>query len=282
MQLGDPRIDGSRGRAACSMPSLDLGLTLIDTARSYGLSEERIGRHLARPARRLRALDQGRLRHRRPTPTGRTNASWRGVDAARDRLRTDVIDIVHLHSCGLETSAGGRGRRDALDRCGEQGKLRVAAYSGDDAALAFAVGERRLRQLPGVGQPLRPAGPARRSQIARARGARDDCQALAGRRPWHRGRPRRTTRCTREYHRRFAALRARARAASRPTGMRLALRFAAYADGVDCVIVGGTNVRHLERNSRSRWPAGPLEAGGLTPRIRDAFARQGADWRGLI
>jgi aryl-alcohol dehydrogenase-like predicted oxidoreductase len=27
--------------------ALDLGVTLIDTARSYGLSEERIGRHLA-------------------------------------------------------------------------------------------------------------------------------------------------------------------------------------------------------------------------------------------
>ena len=26
-----------------------------------------------------------------------------GVDAARDRLRTDVIDIVHLHSCPLAT-----------------------------------------------------------------------------------------------------------------------------------------------------------------------------------
>lgn len=47
MQAGSPLLpDDAAGRLLHQ--ALDLGLTLIDTARSYGLSEERIGRHLAR------------------------------------------------------------------------------------------------------------------------------------------------------------------------------------------------------------------------------------------
>ena len=43
---------------------------------------------------------------------------------------------------------------------------------------------------------------------------------------------------------------------------------------------GGTNVRHLQHNLDA-VANGPLEA-GLGAAIRDAFARQGADWRGLV
>jgi aryl-alcohol dehydrogenase-like predicted oxidoreductase len=46
MQLGDPRLP--EATAALTLHrALDLGITLIDTARSYGISEERIGWHLA-------------------------------------------------------------------------------------------------------------------------------------------------------------------------------------------------------------------------------------------
>ena len=46
MQVGDPRIDDAEA-ARMLHGALDLGITLIDTARSYGLSEGRIGRHLS-------------------------------------------------------------------------------------------------------------------------------------------------------------------------------------------------------------------------------------------
>ena len=60
----------------------------------------------------------------------------------------------------------------------------------------------------------------------------------------------------------------------------LALRFAAYAPAVDCVIVGGTDPGHLERN-RDAVLAGPLDAAQVAA-IRAAFARIGGGWRGLI
>ena len=47
MQAGDPRLP-EEAAARILNHALDLGLALVDTARAYGLSEERIGRHLAR------------------------------------------------------------------------------------------------------------------------------------------------------------------------------------------------------------------------------------------
>ena len=46
MQVGDPRLPEAAA-ARLLNHALDLGLALVDTARSYGVSEERIGRHLA-------------------------------------------------------------------------------------------------------------------------------------------------------------------------------------------------------------------------------------------
>lgn len=61
-----------------------------------------------------------------------------GVEGARSRLRTDVLDIVHLHSCPLETLKVGDVIA-ALSHLHEQGKIRAAAYSGENAELSWAI-----------------------------------------------------------------------------------------------------------------------------------------------
>jgi hypothetical protein len=64
--------------------------------------------------------------------------------------------------------------------------------------------------------------------------------------------------------------------------------------GVDCVLVGGTNLGHLRRNvaiieslfadDAVGEVSGPEATGmpGIAARTRDAWQRVGADWRGLI
>lgn len=274
MQLGDPRIDEAEaGRTLNAV--VDAGVTLIDTARGYGLSEERIGRHLAH--RRGEFVLSTKVGYGvAGVPDWTRECVARGIDAARDRLRTDVIDVVHLHSCGLGTLRAGE-VVDALARCVMQGKIRVAAYSGDDAALAFAVDSGAFGSFQAsVSVCDQQALPV--LQRARASGAGTIAKRTLAGRPWH-AQSAPDDPVHREYHRRYTAL--RAELGFEPADWdELALRFAAYADGVDCVIVGGTNVRHLQRNVAA-VASGPLEAGPHAA-IRDAFARRGADWRGLV
>jgi len=116
--------------------ALDLGINLIDTARGYGHSEERIGKF---------------LHHRRKDFVLSTKigygidgiADWTppiihaGITEALNLCRTDYLDIVHLHSCPLETLKDTE-LLHALQKEVSDGRVRIAAYSGENEALLYA------------------------------------------------------------------------------------------------------------------------------------------------
>ncbi|HEX5648386.1 MAG TPA: aldo/keto reductase, partial [Steroidobacteraceae bacterium] len=261
-------------------------LTLLDTARSYGLAEERIGRVLAR--RRGDFVLSTKVGYGVPgIPDWTYDGVLAGVDAARDRLRTDVIDIVHLHSCGLATLEAGDVTR-ALVRCRELGKIRVAAYSGDGAALRFASaaaagevqrnsGEDSVFQGLQASVNLCDQQSLPLLQDARKRGVGTIAKRSLAGRPWQGA-------CTGdavhdEYRRRFEALRP-AWALEIDDWDAFALRFAAFAPGVDCVIVGGTDVANVDRNVAT-VRRGPLK---LDERLAvgKAWEAVGRHWEGLV
>lgn len=274
MQVGDPAI-AERDAARVLNAALDAGLTLIDTARSYGLAEERIGRHLA--ARRDEFLLSTKVGY---GIDGVADWSYdcviAGVDAARERLRTDVIDIVHLHSCGVETLLEG-GVTRALLRSAELGKLRVAAYSGDGPALRCAADSGSFGGLQ-VSVNLCDQQALELLERARSAGAGTIAKRPLAGRPWAAGGPPADP-VHREYWRRFAELGDEI-GAGQAGWDALALRFAAYAPGVDCCIVGGTDIRHIFQNAETA-AAGPLAAPEFSA-LRDAFARVGAQWPGQV
>ena len=79
----------------------DLGINLFDTARGYGLSEERIGSHLS--YRRSEIIISTKVGYGISGVNDWTYDSVIiGIDEALKKLRTEYIDIVHLHSCTLE------------------------------------------------------------------------------------------------------------------------------------------------------------------------------------
>jgi aryl-alcohol dehydrogenase-like predicted oxidoreductase len=134
--LGDASLDEADA-ARLLHGALDLGVTLIDAARSYGLAEERIGRHLER--RRDDVVISTKVGYGIDGVPDWTHACVEaGVDRALRVMRTDRLDVVHLHSCPLDVLSRGE-ILDALERARHAGKIRVAAYSGDNEALRFAV-----------------------------------------------------------------------------------------------------------------------------------------------
>jgi aryl-alcohol dehydrogenase-like predicted oxidoreductase len=199
----------------------------------------------------------------------------RGIDEALIRLRTEVIDLVLLHSCPVEV-LGDEGILSALDEARRGGKLRVVGYSGEGAPLDLAIRSKRFGAVEcsvnvcdqgGLGVALPAATAAGLGTIAK--------RPLATA-PWrHHARPERQDLAT--YWDRWQALRLE------PAGLDwddLAIRFAAHAPGVDCCIVGTRRLDHLRRAAeavgRGVLPTALLEA------VDAAYRAAGPGWEGVV
>ncbi|MFO0917407.1 MAG: aldo/keto reductase [Planctomycetaceae bacterium] len=125
---------------------LDLGCTLIDTAPAYGISEERIGRHLAgRRSEFVLSTKVGEtFADGKSTYDFSETGVRRSLERSRARLQSDVLDIVLIHSPGndreiLETTPVVEVLCDYRDR----GVIRAIGLSGKtvdgaQSALAWA------------------------------------------------------------------------------------------------------------------------------------------------
>ncbi len=125
--------------------AVDAGITYFDTARSYDLSEERLGRHLG--AFRQRVTLATKVGYGIPGVDDWTYDAVRiGIDDALRTMRTDYLDVVMLHSCNLGTLEWGEPIR-ALEDAKAAGKIRLTGYSGENDELRWALHSGRFDVL---------------------------------------------------------------------------------------------------------------------------------------
>lgn len=118
--------------------ALDAGLNVIDTAECYATSEELIGKTVSH--RRSDYYLFTKCGH----ASGLSYSDWdpklleASIERSLQRLKTDYVDVIHLHSCSEELLRQGD-VIDVLKRAKEQGKTRYIGYSGDHKAALYAV-----------------------------------------------------------------------------------------------------------------------------------------------
>ncbi|MBK7535785.1 MAG: aldo/keto reductase [Myxococcales bacterium] len=254
--------------------ALDAGVTLVDTARSYGLSEERLGSLLQ--GRRQRVVLSTKIGYDMagiPDWTGPCIEA--GVDAALRRLRTDWLDIVHLHSCGLDVLQRGDVVA-ALGRAVEAGKVRVAAYSGEGEALRWAVTSGAFGAVQCSVSVVDQASLFGAVALAKERGLGVLAKRALGNAPW-RFTERPAAPDVAEAWERFRALELDPGPLSHSA---LFTRFAAFAPGVDAVLVGTRQPAHLLA-AIAEVAHGPLPE-DVVLGLRAGFERVGANWGGRI
>lgn len=264
--LGDASLDEDHvGRLLNE--AADAGIRLFDTARSYGLSEERLGRHLS--WRRADIVLSTKVGYGIPGhPDWTADCIEAGVDAALGRMQTDHIDIVHLHSCPVHVLEH-HGVLEALGRARDQGKIGRVAYSGDNDALAYAVGHPLVDIVQTSVNVF--------DQWATDHVLEGTSKGVIAKRPLANA-PWRFERRPRGHY--AETYWERMRIMGLPGELNLhdvALRFALYHAGADVAIAGTTSLTHLHQNIAIA-ERGPLSEDVLRL-VRSAFRDNQADWR---
>lgn len=253
---------------------LDAGINLLDTAVGYNKSEERIGKFVAH--RRDEFVLSTKGGYGVPgVPDWTRECIIRGVDLALQRMKTDRIDIMHLHSCPIDTLRAWE-VVEALQETQRAGKVRVIAYSGENEHRKFAIDcgafgsiqtslnicDQRViaEAIPALAD--RGMGLIVKRPIANAfwrfsdRPAGDYCEPY-----WDRARWMNLT----------------------PGGLEwldFALRFSVFTPGVHSCIVGTAKMDHLKANI-AMLEHGPLPA-DLYKATREAFLRHDQGWVGQV
>jgi aryl-alcohol dehydrogenase-like predicted oxidoreductase len=268
--VGDASL-GEKEAAALLNGALDLGVRLIDTAPSYGLSEERIGRHLKH--RRHEFVLSSKCGYGVPgTQDWTPECIQLGVDRALSRLQTDYLDIMHFHSCPEETLRSS-GVVEALQAAVRAGKVRVAAYSGEGDALQWAI---KAGSFGAIQRSVNLCDQGQWREAPRELGVLAKRTLMNGAFVNEHERPAAPDVAT--YWDRLWALKL-----SPAEGMSWAeysLRFAAFTPGVSCALAG---TRRLDRLKELHGfvEKGPLPEGAVQE-ARRAYERHGSGWPGLV
>ncbi len=269
---------------------LDEGVNVIDTAAAYLGAEESIGAAIGHRRSEFVLVskcgaDNDERGWRQSTTAAEITAQ---IERSLRRLKTDVIDVMLIHSLPLEVIRQGWAF-EALAEAKRRGFIRFGGYSGDNEAALWAV------QQPGISvlqtsinlvdqaniDMVLPTAAKHGVAVLTKRSIANGC--------W---RPReqhyeRYHAYVDPYRVRFAAmgldLAALGAAAGGVSGWaELALRFTLSFPQVHAAIVGGTSLdRALENLAHAA--RGPL-GGSVVAAMRSAFARAragGGEWHGL-
>jgi aryl-alcohol dehydrogenase-like predicted oxidoreductase len=123
--------------------ALDAGITFIDTAPAYELSEERIGKAIShRRNEFILATKVGERKNdgEQSLYDYSAKATTAFIEQSLKRMKTDVLDLVQIHSAPIEVIRKGE-TLGALVKAQEQGKIRFIGMTGSVEAAIEAVND---------------------------------------------------------------------------------------------------------------------------------------------
>jgi aryl-alcohol dehydrogenase-like predicted oxidoreductase len=275
-EIGFERVDPATVRRLLD-DALEIGLDVVDTAECYGDSEALLGEALAGRRHDVRLFTKCGHFEGTGCDDWRPASLERSIARSLERLRTDHVDLLQLHTCSEDDLRRGD-VIEAIERARERGQARFVGYSGDGAAARYAVECGRFDTLQtsvsvadqeAIELTL-PLARARRMGVIAKRPIANAAWR-AGRRPdnaYHQTYWDRLQRLDYDFLRRPLA-----------ESIGVALRFTASIPGVHTLVVGTT------RPGRWRENAAGLEEGVLPPgefeRIRARWsAVADASWAG--
>lgn len=253
---------------------LEREINFFDTARSYGSSEERIGKIFKK--KRDQIIISTKIGDGIEGFSDWTYDSIKeGLNISLGKLQTDYIDIVHLHSYNLEILKNGDVIK-ALTDSKKEGKIRLVAYSGENQELEFSLINDIFEVIQisinifdqrGIDNYLKIADENKIGVIAK--------RPIANA-PW-RYDERPVGNYCEEYWQRMKKMNLKI---DKYELQQLALRFCVFTKGVSTAIVGTKNLQHLDENIKI-ISKGKLDD-QIYSNIRKSFKINDNNWIGQI
>ena len=273
---------------------LDLGVNLIDTAHIYRGSEAAIGNTVSHRRDEFVLVSKcgsaGKPNDLAPWSKAAITAN---IEESLTKLKTDVLDVILIHSCSRETLE----KSDAIEAvvaARDAGKVRFTGYSGDNETGAWAatlpemaviqtsvsICDQRNIDIVLPETNRHDVGVMAKRPVANAawKALSDQYEAYAG--------------YAKPYHERFATMGLNLRdlgladvtpgsAEEARLWPEIALRFTLSIDGVHVAITGTTKPAHVDANVAA-VAKGPLP-GAAVEKIRSIFQAADPDgsWPGL-
>lgn len=252
----------------------ELGLNIFDSARGYGLSEERIGRHLS--WRRNDIMLSTKVGYGIDgVQDWSYDAVYRGVIESCHRMRTSWVDMVHLHSCSKEILQQGD-VLSALERAKSEGLIRCIAYSGENEDLSYAVHCGRIDVFQFSSNVFETYTRTHLMSTINKDGAGMIGKRTLGNAPWRFSEVPVGNYAEGYWHR----LKEMQLSFSDDDLADIVLRYGVFHSGVHCSLIGSTTPNHVLQNIQA------IERGPLSAEVLDVLTHSqekfGQNWEGLL
>ena len=118
--------------------ALDEGMNVIDTGECYANSEEKIGKAVSHRRDDYWLFTKCGHTSGLPGEDWEPNMLRQSIDRSLQRLQTDHLDLIQLHTCDIETLDRGEAIQ-VIQEAKAAGKARYIGYSGDGQTLKHAI-----------------------------------------------------------------------------------------------------------------------------------------------
>jgi aryl-alcohol dehydrogenase-like predicted oxidoreductase len=118
--------------------ALDAGLNVVDTAECYLNSEELIGQTVSRRRNDFYLFTKCGHPESPGVEDWRPESLRKSIERSLQRLKTDRLDLIQLHSCSEKELRQGDVIA-VLQQARDKGYVRYIGYSGDGTAARFAI-----------------------------------------------------------------------------------------------------------------------------------------------
>ncbi len=274
--LGNTGIEVSRLGAGLSNAALDAGINFLDTSACYGISEELIGRTIAhRRGEYILATKCGHVAGGYEGQEWTAQTITDSIDRSLQRMKTDVLDLVQLHSCSVDILEKGE-VIEALQAARDAGKTRFIGYSGDNEAARWAVDSGLFNTLQTSFNLVEQNARLKLFTQAKAQGMGIIVKRPIANGAW--GATASPSDYADEYFRRAQLMLAEGPLNGAPENrILLALGFTLAHPEVDTAIVGTQNPAHMRSNIGMLENDLPISSGVIEELYR-RFAKLGQDW----